>query len=130
MAISSEFSKISASLQPKIKTFGCRTALFCQAFFNTTLSRSRQLFQQLLLKSDQFIDYIARHPLLDKLETSYGNLHTSIRQWLVSARQTPAYEKAVLYVQLVRLDKPIGTLLLLWPTLIALWIAARGWPDP
>ena len=28
----------------------------------------------------------------------------------------------------VRLDKPIGTLLLLWPTLSALWIAARGEP--
>ena len=30
--------------------------------------------------------------------------------------------------RLVRLDKPIGTLLLLWPTLTALWIAARGTP--
>ncbi len=39
-------------------------------------------------------------------------------------------QKASLYAQLVRLDKPIGILLLLWPTLIALWIAARGWPDP
>ena len=36
----------------------------------------------------------------------------------------------MLYAQLVRLDKPIGILLLLWPTLIALWIAAGGWPDP
>lgn len=40
-----------------------------------------------------------------------------------------SYKKAVLYAQLVRLDKPIGIFLLLWPTLIALWIAARGWPD-
>lgn len=40
------------------------------------------------------------------------------------------YDKAVLYSQLVRLDKPVGILLLLWPTLIALWIAAEGWPDP
>ena len=40
------------------------------------------------------------------------------------------YQKAGLYAQLVRLDKPIGILLLLWPTLIALWIAAKGWPDP
>ena len=30
--------------------------------------------------------------------------------------------------RLVRLDKPIGILLLLWPTLTALWIAARGAP--
>ena len=34
-----------------------------------------------------------------------------------------------LYARLMRLDKPIGTLLLLWPTLWALWLAARGVPD-
>lgn len=33
-------------------------------------------------------------------------------------------------LQLIRFDKPIGTLLLLWPTLWALWIAAEGSPDP
>lgn len=32
-------------------------------------------------------------------------------------------------LQLIRFDKPIGTLLLLWPTLWALWIAAGGVPD-
>jgi 4-hydroxybenzoate polyprenyltransferase len=32
-------------------------------------------------------------------------------------------------LQLIRFDKPIGTLLLLWPTLWALWIAAAGVPD-
>jgi 4-hydroxybenzoate polyprenyltransferase len=32
------------------------------------------------------------------------------------------------YERLMRLDKPIGTLLLLWPTLWALWIAAEGHP--
>jgi 4-hydroxybenzoate polyprenyltransferase len=34
-----------------------------------------------------------------------------------------------LYGQLMRIDKPIGTLLLLWPTLWALWISAAGKPD-
>lgn len=33
------------------------------------------------------------------------------------------------YTRLVRLDKPIGTLLLLWPTLWALWLASDGTPD-
>lgn len=33
------------------------------------------------------------------------------------------------YARLMRLDKPIGILLLLWPTLWALWIASRGHPD-
>jgi 4-hydroxybenzoate polyprenyltransferase len=34
-----------------------------------------------------------------------------------------------LYAQLIRADKLIGILLLLWPTLIALWIASDGKPD-
>jgi 4-hydroxybenzoate polyprenyltransferase len=34
------------------------------------------------------------------------------------------------YVQLMRLDRPIGIWLLLWPTLWALWIASRGKPNP
>ena len=33
-------------------------------------------------------------------------------------------------LKLVRFDRPIGTLLLLWPTLGALWIAAEGTPEP
>ena len=33
------------------------------------------------------------------------------------------------YEKLVRLDRPIGILLLLWPTLWALWIAWRGLPN-
>ena len=33
------------------------------------------------------------------------------------------------YAYLIRLDKPIGTLLLLWPTLWALWLASSGIPD-
>ena len=34
------------------------------------------------------------------------------------------------YAQLMRLHRPIGILLLLWPTLWALWIAGQGRPDP
>ena len=33
-----------------------------------------------------------------------------------------------LYLNLIRWDRPAGWLLLLWPTLSALWIAADGWP--
>lgn len=33
------------------------------------------------------------------------------------------------YLRLMRFDRPIGTLLLLWPTLWALWFAASGVPD-
>lgn len=39
-------------------------------------------------------------------------------------------ERGLAYAQLARIDKPIGTLLLLWPTLWALCLAAGGLPDP
>jgi 4-hydroxybenzoate polyprenyltransferase len=38
-------------------------------------------------------------------------------------------ERLQSYFYLVRLDKPIGILLLLWPTLWGLWLASDGWPD-
>ena len=48
---------------------------------------------------------------------------------------TPASEtrpvwrhKLSLYLDLIRWDRPAGWLLLLWPSLSALWIAAEGWP--
>jgi 4-hydroxybenzoate polyprenyltransferase len=134
---SSTPSRISTTLKSKLKTFWCQSALFYRTFFDKVVSlvliaihATRHLFKATLIKIDQFIDYIARHPLLDKLETAYSSLHSKIRQLSLSIQQTKAYQKAALYVQLVRLDKPIGILLLLWPTLIALWIAARGWPEP
>ena len=39
-------------------------------------------------------------------------------------------DRLALYAKLVRIDKPIGVLLLLWPTLWGLFVAAEGWPDP
>ena len=33
------------------------------------------------------------------------------------------------YISLMRLDRPIGIYLLMWPTLWALWIAAEGQPS-
>ena len=41
----------------------------------------------------------------------------------------PIRERLDLYERLMRLDKPIGILLLLWPTLWALWLSALGRPD-
>ena len=38
-------------------------------------------------------------------------------------------ERLSLYGRLTRLHRPIGTLLLLWPTYWALWIASNGLPD-
>ncbi|MFC1665092.1 4-hydroxybenzoate octaprenyltransferase [Pseudomonadota bacterium] len=39
-------------------------------------------------------------------------------------------ERLQLYARLMRIDRPIGTLLLLWPTLWALWVAGQGHPGP
>ncbi|MDQ2734406.1 MAG: 4-hydroxybenzoate octaprenyltransferase [Pseudomonadota bacterium] len=36
--------------------------------------------------------------------------------------------RIALYLDLIRWDRPAGTLLLLWPTMSALWIAAGGFP--
>jgi len=41
----------------------------------------------------------------------------------------PSSSRLTALLQLIRFDKPIGTLLLLWPTLAALWLAAGGLPD-
>lgn len=39
-------------------------------------------------------------------------------------------QRLTIYSALTRFDKPIGSYLLLWPTLCALWIAGEGHPDP
>ena len=42
----------------------------------------------------------------------------------------PLHERLREYALLMRLDRPIGVYLLLWPTLWGLWFAAEGVPDP
>lgn len=53
--------------------------------------------------------------------------------YLKTLNDSPNYQRAMerleQYAYLVRMDRPIGIYLLLWPTLWALWIAAKGWPD-
>ncbi|MFT4764114.1 MAG: 4-hydroxybenzoate polyprenyltransferase [Oleispira sp.] len=39
------------------------------------------------------------------------------------------WSKTSPFIELMRLDKPVGIYLLLWPTLWALWVAAQGIPD-
>ena len=56
------------------------------------------------------------------MSTPLGRLNrVQWRWWLAQLKE---------YALLMRLDKPIGTLLLLWPTLWALWLAGEGRPDP
>ncbi|HEB81968.1 MAG TPA: hypothetical protein ENJ11_03790, partial [Gammaproteobacteria bacterium] len=100
----------------------------------TTLHSGKQLATSVTRAIDTGIEYIARHPLLDwlinRFQTGFFSVQQQWHRLRNRLRASAGYQKAVLYAQLVRLDKPIGILLLLWPTLIALWIAAGGWPDP
>jgi 4-hydroxybenzoate polyprenyltransferase len=45
-----------------------------------------------------------------------------------TTRLTALRDKLALYLDLIRWNRPAGWLLLLWPSLSALWVAAGGWP--
>jgi len=89
----------------------------------------KKIFITIIQWFDHLIDTIATHPVLDKAEVLYVRLRHKIIYAQNTIKQAPWFNKLKLYTELVRLNKPIGILLLLWPTLIALWIAAGGWPD-
>ena len=107
-------------------------------------------FKQALDKTNALLDKAAHHPVMDKIEYGLGLLNPArlkpvihkactspLVQRLVNTfnrhkqqlTQSRLYERLGQYALLVRLDKPIGILLLLWPTMIALWVAAEGFPD-
>lgn len=53
------------------------------------------------------------------------------RQIMASFKPSPYWQDRLhQYGLLMRVDKPIGTLLLLWPTYWALWLATDGHPEP
>jgi 4-hydroxybenzoate polyprenyltransferase len=57
------------------------------------------------------------------------NLHRKATICCMPTLQTQdARSRLLLYLDLIRWDRPAGSYLLLWPTLSALWIAARGFP--
>jgi 4-hydroxybenzoate polyprenyltransferase len=53
---------------------------------------------------------------------------TRVLDWLLQKLPTRYREKARDYLVLTRMDRPIGALLLLWPTWWALWLAAGDFP--
>ena len=111
--------------------------------------------KQALDKFSILLESAARHPLVDRLERLLQlfkperigafifRLANAVRnnrvvrtvtmfldQQLTRAANSKVMERLEQYAILVRLNRPIGILLLLWPTMISLWIAAQGWPDP
>ena len=137
MTSSPNLASAISTLLPKIKIYWRRGNTLLLSFISAILSHARitidtlgMIFKSLMTQFDRLIEYLAHHPLLDKAESMYRETRRKIESLLASIKHSNSYYKASVYAQLIRLDKPIGILLLLWPTLIALWIAAEGWPDP
>jgi 4-hydroxybenzoate polyprenyltransferase len=70
------------------------------------------------------------HPqrYLQRLQRQWQALVQRVDHWLTKYMPV-VYARAPAFILLTRANKPIGTYLLLWPTLSALWLAAGGWPD-
>ncbi len=110
--------------------------------------------RQFLDKANVLLDRAAHHPVMDRIDQGLQMLHPGrvfaaasrlagriarnpavrtmtalVDRLITRAANSFLMERLEQYALLVRLDKPIGILLLLWPTLISLWIAAQGWPD-
>ena len=45
-----------------------------------------------------------------------------------AASPVPRRSRLSLYLDLIRFNRPAGWLVLVWPTLVALWVAADGFP--
>jgi 4-hydroxybenzoate polyprenyltransferase len=67
--------------------------------------------------------------LLCKRYVLYAGMYCRISYNYVKAKWPYIRERLYQYYLLTRLNRPIGIFLLLWPTLWALWIAAKGKPD-
>ena len=110
--------------------------------FNSSRKLANSLAKSTAFYADKSLDIIDKRTLqiqnrlsaaTNKLSTTISSLLARQKQWLLKGfhrvSQSRPAQKLKQYALLIRLDKPIGILLLLWPTLIALWIAAGGWPD-
>lgn len=105
-------------------------------------------------KINTLLDRAAHHPIMDKVDqglqllspsrikaavvllaekiTENPAVRTTARfadEQITRACHSKLMQRLEQYALLVRLHKPIGIFLLLWPTLIALWVAAQGRPD-
>ena len=92
-----------------------KTGLFANGCFNRILTVVRCIYTYLVALSKK------TKPILKPVSIRIRDFIKS--RWLSSK------DRLVQYYYLVRLDKPVGILLLLWPVLWALWIAAEGSPD-
>lgn len=78
---------------------------------------------RLSCKTETVINIYAKKIRDFSLEITNKLLITCKRHW------PGIRERLKQYALLIRLDRPVGIFLLLWPTLWSLWIAAKGFPD-
>ena len=119
---------------------------------------AKQVLDKIYILLDRInflLDKAAHHPVMDRIDNGLQMLKPEIIKagcsrvarkisknaavraviaytdtQISRAANSAAMRRLQQYAILVRLNKPIGILLLLWPTMISLWIAAQGWPDP
>lgn len=70
----------------------------------------------------------AKKPAAPAARPHYRLVETAAGRRMVATADEPQASRLGAYARLMRLDRPIGILLLLWPTLWALWLAADGVP--
>ena len=135
-------AKFALFAKVKIMFAAHNAALHGLRLFNTSRKTLKHLFNLAVLQADAALTLIDKRALQLQMRFGAGTEKLALKTTAYSqqqrqklhaayqaARQTPRVQKLKQYALLIRLDKPIGTLLVLWPTLIALWIAAGGWPD-
>ena len=99
---------------------------------DSTFRRLRSYFSGFLSLIKKLL--LGLKPVLEKIDRLYRILFYFLQDKLINfilfCKKHWPYIKVRLieYSKLMRLNRPIGILLLLWPTLWALWIAAEGLP--
>ena len=94
MVTSSNLSSAISTLLPRIKTFWQQSSSLLLTFICAVLSHVRitidtlgLIFKSILRQVDQLIDYLAHHPLLDKIESMYQETRKKLtlfcRSWNV-----------------------------------------------
>ena len=131
---------ISARLRlPRGKLKELRTkydAFIYQVPRHPAIGHLKRLCVTLAIKYNQLIALCCSiaNTVIDKTKVLIDSLELpkrldQLKKRINKLAQTRQAQKLKQYGLLIRVDKPIGILLLLWPTLMSLWIAAGGWPD-
>ena len=96
--------------------------------FRAIFTVIKAIIKKVLSGTNKFISGI-RKQLALRARIFYLKQKLRLHKANKRVKKSQLVNKPKQYALLIRLDKPIGILLLLWPTLMALWIAAGGWPD-